>query len=76
MLEMTIPGLSLPLSPTFSCLCSPQCGAGQRSGFVTVTTIPPFGPFFFLPADVLLLQLFPATAAGQTNPTCVLGKKK
>lgn len=58
MLEMTIPVLSLPLSPTFSLYYS-WCRAGQRSdapaGFVTVTKIP--SAPVFLPGDVLVLQL-------------------
>ena len=52
MLEMTIPGLSLPLSPTFSCLYFPSVeqARGQSAGrvfFCHSHHNSPFGPFFF-----------------------------
>lgn len=60
MLEMTVTGLSLPLSPTFS-LYNSQCRAGQRSEQLRVLSQSPNSiGAFFLPVDVLALQLFQA----------------
>lgn len=56
MLEMTVPGLSLPLSPTFSLYYS-WCRAGQSSEPLWILSqSPKFQHSPFLPVDVLLWQ--------------------
>lgn len=75
MLEMTIPGLSLPLSPTFS-VYSSWCRAGQRSQTLRLLSQSPKShQSLFLPADVLLLQLF-QTLDCMTNKLHLLFKEK
>lgn len=56
MLEMTVPGLSLPLSPTFS-VCYSWCWTGQRSEPLwAFSQSPKFHYSLLLPVDVLVVS--------------------